>query len=114
MHVTDAVRRTSDLSAEDLDRLATAHRRLRDAVMEYERRFVTGPVAADEDAPVLDAAEMSAAQLEAQSAERELWRLREELLGWSRPTALPSALQMAEWFSDEDAVYDDGPGITAP
>jgi len=42
-----------------------------------------------------------------ETAEREVWRLREELSGWSRPAWAPGAALLADWFSEDDAVYDD-------
>ena len=93
------------LSDSDEARLVAAHARLRAAVAGYEP-FVaamplTGAVAE------VDAMEMRRAQSAVEAAERDLWALREELLGWKRPSWTPSAASMADWFSDEDAVYDD-------
>ena len=45
-------------------------------------------------------------------AEAELWRLREELLHWRRPAWAPSAASVADWFSVEDADYDQCAGPT--
>ena len=63
--------------------------------------------------PVYDAEAVVRAQAGVQHAEAELWHVREELLGWARPTWSPSATQVADWFSDEDCVYDDLPAAPA-
>jgi hypothetical protein len=62
---------------------------------------------------VHDANEMRAAQEAVEAAEDHLWQLREELLGWVRPPWAPSAALTSDWFSDEDAVYDDLPETTS-
>jgi len=59
-----------------------------------------------------DASDMAAAQSEIQVAEHDLWRLREELLGWSQPASAMRAELVADWFSEEDRVYDDAPTAT--
>jgi hypothetical protein len=33
--------------------------------------------------------------------------MREQLLGWARPSWAPAATLVSGWFSDEDAVYDE-------
>jgi len=50
---------------------------------------------------------MARAQAEIERAEAELWRLREEFLGWARPARAPAAALVSDWFSDEDRIYDD-------
>ena len=35
-----------------------------------------------------------------------LWQLREQLLGWARPPWAPRASLVGDWYSDEDADYD--------
>jgi len=50
---------------------------------------------------------MAQAYAEVDTAEAALWQLREELLGWPRPAWAPRASLVADWFSDEDRVYDD-------
>lgn len=49
---------------------------------------------------------LAEASAEVGAAEAELWKLREELLGWVRPSWTPRASAVADWFSDEDRVYD--------
>ena len=104
-------RSLADLSGAERERLEEAHRRLRVAVETYQRFEGVQQNAAD-PVPVHDSQAMAQAQAEAQAAESELWRVREELLGWARPAWAPSATQVADWFSDEDRVYDEFP--TAP
>lgn len=55
-----------------------------------------------EPVPVHNADEMARAQAAIEQAEQELWRLREELLGWPRPSWAPDAALVADWFSKED------------
>lgn len=40
-------------------------------------------------------------------AEIEYWRARREILGEERPPSAQRAADIAEWFSDDDDVYDD-------
>ena len=98
-------RREADLTEQERDRLERAHAQLRKTVAEYEQ-FVGGPLGPGDQVPVHDAREMSEAQAAIESAEAELWRLREELLGWHRPAWAPRATLVSDWFSDEDSVYD--------
>lgn len=44
---------------------------------------------------------------EVKKAEAELWSLREELLGWTRPPWAQSAEEVEDLFSPEDAIYDE-------
>jgi len=103
---SESVRSEVELSAEDRARLDEAYRRLRDAALAYER-FVGRELAPDGTVVVHDFEEMAEAQAAVESAERNLWRIREELLGWSRPAWAPSATSVAEWFSDEDSAADE-------
>jgi len=82
---------------------------LREAVAGYER-FIGTTLTPGEDVPAHNAREMAEAQEAGDTAEAELWRLREELLGWRRPGWAPRAALVSDWFSDEDSVYDAGPG----
>jgi hypothetical protein len=88
------------------DRLERAYRHLRETTNNYEP-FRGGELAPDQDGPVHDSAAMAAAQTEVQDAEDALWQLREELLGWARPAWAPKATLVADWFSDEDRIYDE-------
>ena len=81
---------------------------LRDAVAAYER-FVGGALEPGQPVAVHDAEVVKAAQAAIEAAEDRLWQLREELLGWARPSWAPSAALTSDWFSEEDSVYDDVP-----
>lgn len=98
----------TDLSAAERERLVVVHERLRDAVRNYDK-FLGIELKPGVEVPVHSLEEMGAAQAEVQEAEAELWRVREELLGWRRPGWAPSATSVSDWFSDEDADYDDYP-----
>lgn len=102
--------RSDQLSPEGRNRLADAHRQLRDAVAAYEP-YLGRELKPGEPIPIQNARVLAEAQAAVEAAESELWRLREELLGWARPPWAPGAAQVADWFSEEDAIYDDiGPG----
>ena len=77
--------------------LALADEHLRAAVVEYQ--FVTETA--------VDRARIERAQVAVATAEDELWRLRASLLRWQRPSWAPSASLVADWFSPEDASYDE-------
>jgi hypothetical protein len=96
----------SELTEQERAQLENAHRRLREAVVAYERTLghalqPGGPV------PAQDFDQVASAQAEVEAAERELWQIREEVLGWPRPSGAPRATHVADWFSAEDAVYDE-------
>jgi hypothetical protein len=86
--------------------LHDAHRQLRAAVAHYET-FLGAELKPGQPVPVHNFEDMSSAQKDVEAAERELWRLREELLGWVRPSWAPGATLVADWLSDEDAIYDE-------
>lgn len=90
------------MTAEQRRELGDAHAALRAAVANYEK-YLPGELVSDGPVPIED---LAAAQEAIESAERELWRLREKYLGWQRPTWAPSASQETDWFSKEDEVYD--------
>jgi hypothetical protein len=98
---------SEELKPEDLERLKEAHRQLREAVSAYEERFLGRELHPEREVPGHDSSEMAKAQGRIEEAEAELWRLREELLGWERPPGAPSALETIDWFSDEDRVFDE-------
>lgn len=60
-----------------------------------------------EEAQLHDGREMAKVYGEVKKAEAELWSLREELLGWTRPPWAQSAEEVEDWFSPEDAIYDE-------
>jgi hypothetical protein len=88
-------RAEDQLTGGERQKLDDADRRLRAAVSAYEP-FIgrelrpTGPV------PVHDAMATAKAQAELEAAEQELWRLREELFGWVRPSRAPSATMLTD------------------
>lgn len=51
--------------------------------------------------------EIAGAQQAIERPEHDLWTLREELLGWRRSPSVPRATFVADWFCEEDAVYDE-------
>ena len=83
-----------------------AHRRLDKATKSYAP-FLGGALPPGRDISAHEMELMAAAQAEVQQAEDALWQLREELLGWARPSWAPRATLVADWFSDEDRIYDD-------
>lgn len=100
-----ARRRPEDLSPSDREKLRRAHKRLRDAVKAAER-YRSEPPGPGIEIPVHRQEELEAAYREIDEAEAELWRLREELLGWKRPGSALSARDALDWFSEEDEIYD--------
>jgi hypothetical protein len=94
------------LSEDQRSELDRAHQRLRHTVEAYEK-YLGGPLKPGEEFPILNATEVAGAQRRVEEAEQELWRLREKYLGWARPAWAPSAAFEADWFSPEDAIYDE-------
>ena len=94
------------LTADERAQLVDADRDLADAVAVYEQRADRAP-AADQPAAVIHEEGLRRAQQRVQEAEDRLWQLRESLLGWTRPPWAPSATLTADWFSDEDRIYDE-------
>ena len=101
-----------ELSPEARGRLEAAHRKLREAVADYQQ-FTDSVLEPGKDAVSYPASDLADAQRAVEQAEQELWVLREELLGWTRPSWAPSASFAADWFSEEDAVYDEPNSTTA-
>lgn len=100
------MRSPQDLDPDDRARLEAAHRRVRETTAAYQK-YLGQELKPGEDPPAFDVADVAAAQRDAEEAEARLWQLREELLGWSRPSWAPSAAFVADWFSEEDAAYDE-------
>ena len=96
----------SELTEPERAKLENAHRRLREAVVAYERALGHA-LEPGKPVPVQDVDKVASAQAEVEGAERELWQIREEVLGWPRPSWAPRATHVADWFSAEDAVYDE-------
>ena len=86
--------------------LDSAYHGLEQAVADYQR-FLGGCLQPGEPVPVHNAREIAQAQAAVEEAEAELWRLREELLGWVRPGWAPPEALVADCFSPEDAIYDE-------
>jgi hypothetical protein len=82
-------RSEDDLTKGERRELSAALEKLQDAVAASET--ANDPVAAQE---AID------------RAEEHVWELREKLLGWSRPPWAPRASLVSDWFSSEDAIYD--------
>lgn len=99
-------RSEDQLNPADRQRLEDAHARLRAAIAAYEE-FLGGRLAPGEEVPTQEGNRVAQAQAEVEEAEQELWELREQLLGWKRPAWAPRATLVADWFSEEDAAYDD-------
>jgi len=95
-----------DLSEEERRLLVAAHAELRAAVADYET-FLRTELRPGEPVPVATAEAMADAQARVDAAEDHLWELRERLLGWARPSWAPRASLVSDWFSDEDAEYDE-------
>ena len=79
---------------------------LQAAVADYDRYVATEPLGMKDVVPI-PIEELACSHRRVTEAEAELWRLREELLGWSRPMSLPGAASVADWFSEEDKIYDE-------
>jgi hypothetical protein len=94
-----------DLADDERRELEAAHHELRKSVAAYEV-FLATEIQTDKDAPRFDADELAAAQERVETAERALWELREQFLGWARPSWAPSATLVSDWILEEDAGYD--------
>lgn len=103
-------RSEADLTEAERAELKDAHAELRAAAAAYGK-YSAPPLKAGQDIVPIPMDELAAAQSRVDQAEAKLWSVRERLLGWHRPSWAPSATQVADWLSDEDAVYDslDGP-----
>lgn len=102
------VRSERDLSQEERQALEAAHAELRAAVEAYEAILGT-ELHPGVDAPVVKAEELGPAQERVEAAERRLWELREQLLGWTRPPWAPPATLVSDWILEEDPGYDNEP-----
>jgi hypothetical protein len=105
MSVGSASRSDSDLTPDERRLLANAHTELRAAVKNYEQ-YLGRELKPGTPIPVVGASELREAQERIDQAEENLWKLRERLLGWSRPASTPRASLVTDWFSEEDADYD--------
>jgi hypothetical protein len=105
MSVGSASRSESELTPDERRSLAAAHAELRAAVKNYEQ-YLGGELKPGTPIPVVSVTELREAQKRIEEAEENLWKLRERFLGWSRPASTPRASLVTDWFSDEDADYD--------
>lgn len=99
------IRSERDLPEVERHALVTAHAELRAAVAAYEA-FLGQEIPIGGDISVMSADEMRVAQERVETAERTLWELREQLLGWARPSWAPSATLVADWILEDDPGYD--------
>jgi predicted aconitase len=91
-----AQRTLGDLAPADRERLEVALTRLREAVDELQAVEIEPP----------DLVAIGTARARVEKAETSLWRLRGDLLGLERPPWVPSSVMVADWYSDEDRIYD--------
>ena len=105
MSVGSASHSESELTPEERRSLAAAHTELRDAVKNYEQ-YLGGELKPGTPIPVVRANELRDAQKRIEVSEENLWKLRERYFGWSRPASTPGASLVTDWFSEEDADYD--------
>ena len=102
------VRSEHELSPREHQALEAAHVELRAAVEAYEA-YLGRELQPGADVPIVGADEMGAAQERVEAAERRLWELREQLLGWVRPSWAPPATLVSDWILEEDPGYDSEP-----
>lgn len=102
-------RHEADLSAGERRALEDAHRELRAAVAAYET-FVGQELQPGTTPTIVRADDLQRAQLRVERAERQLWDLREHLLGWARPGWAPPATLVSDWILEDDPGYDDQSG----
>lgn len=103
-------RSEADLDVEGRAALEAAHAELRSAVEAYEA-FLGKELQPHEPIPIMNADEMQVAQERVESAESNLWELRERLLGWTRPPWAPPATLVSDWILEDDPGYDDEPDV---
>ncbi len=91
------LRSMDSLDASDRRRLDEAYAAFRGAIDTYFEAEAKSEhyISPDEHLRAVDTAEIV------------LWSLREKLLDWDRPAHLPPASSVIDWYSPEDAVYDD-------
>lgn len=98
-------RSEADLTEVERSELRDAHSQLRLAVAAHDR-YCARPLEPGQHLVPLPAKELLVAQDKVAAAEARLWEVRERLLGWERPAWAPSAAQVSDWLSPEDAIYD--------
>lgn len=92
--------------------LSAAYAELRAAVAAYDQ-YQAKPLSPGIRLIPLPAEELAEAQRRIEVAEVRLWDLRERFLGWRRPRWAPAAAEVSDWFSEEDAAYDELDGVWA-
>lgn len=102
-------RSEADLSTGERQALQDAHRELRAAVEAYEA-CLGKELRPGTPVTVVRAEDLQIAQERVENAERQLWDLRERLLGWARPPWAPPATLVSDWILEEDPGYDDQSG----
>jgi hypothetical protein len=99
-------RSENDLSEDERRLLIDAHAELRAAVAEYEP-VLGQELRSGQPVPMVSVEAIAKAQAHVDAAEDRLWQLRERLLGSARPSWAPRASLVSDWFSDDDAEYDE-------
>jgi hypothetical protein len=84
-------------SSRSEDDLTESERRELTAALDQLHAAVASREAADDPVSAQEAIDRS---------EEHLRELRDRLLGWSRPPWVPRASLVADWFSNDDAIYD--------
>lgn len=102
----------AELTGAERQLLEEAHAELRKAATAYDQ-YVAALLRPGETPTPIPRGELAAAQRRIELAENRLWQLRERLLGWERPPWAPPASEVTDWFSPEDAVYDQLGGVWA-
>lgn len=103
--VAASSRSEDDLTEAERRELEDVHKELRAAVSAYEA-FLGTELRPGEPVVAANGTDVLEAQERVEAAEKHLWQLRERLLGWSRPPWAPPASLVADWFSTDDAIYD--------
>jgi len=101
-------RTSGDLAPHDRARLEAVYNKLK-AAARATQEFRGGCLEPGKNVEPMSARDMALAYSKVSTAEENLWRLREELLGWRRPAWSPPSTQLLDWFCEEDAAYDSFP-----
>lgn len=99
-------RSEGDLTASERRALQDAHRELRASAEAYEA-LLGKELQPGAPVTIVGAEDLQGAQERVEKAERQLWELRERLLGWARPTWAPPATLVSDWILEDDPGYDD-------
>ena len=82
-------RSESDLTEDERHLLAVAHDELRAAEADYER-FLGAELRPGQPVSAVSATVLRDAQERLDAAKERIWELHEDLLGWARPSSVPS------------------------